>query len=217
MDAVGVLMKEFRRRSDAIDQFFPYLVAARAYGRSNRGEEIFRAAAEFGGHRPNPGSRNPGHGSAPAGMKGGDHALPRVDQQQRHAVGHLDSERQAGAGRDHSVRGHRLSWAFERNHGRSVNLLKGGERGFRGKRTQQQGAIAEHALTIVGRGKTKIQSRVSVDSGDASGAARKAVLEPSVLAPGRYFDQVERAHHALDDTAQTFGRAKRLPHEQEFA
>lgn len=76
-----------------------HLVAARADGGAERHEEVawFRSGSDQSGNR---GPRNPGGGSTPSRMHGGDAARDRIRDEQGKAIRGLDGEKLARRFRD---------------------------------------------------------------------------------------------------------------------
>ena len=87
---IGELGGEF---SDEVGGDF---VAARADGRTDGNEEMFGIAAIFELHAANCLLGDAGESAAPAGVNGSDRAFFWIDEENRHAIGGLDGEEQAG-------------------------------------------------------------------------------------------------------------------------
>ena len=155
---VGKLRFEF------CEHLFAHGVAAGGGAGTDGGDEVLRTGAVVETHAANAGFDDALDGSAPAGVEGGDDALPAIGYQNRDAIGGLHGEQQAGLGGDLAV-GAARGWAGRRRSGAGVDdkvgveLLEGEERscGVAGDGFGQQAAVGEDGFAVVGRGEAEIQ------------------------------------------------------------
>ena len=85
---------------ETLDEFAADLIAGLADQGTDRGDHAAAFGAEFF-HRLDGGFQDAGQRAFPARMRGTDHARPRIDQQDRAAIGRGGADRKAlGAGHD---------------------------------------------------------------------------------------------------------------------
>jgi len=155
-------------------------VAAGADRGADGSQKIGGLAAEFELHAADGFLGDTRESAAPAGVDGGNGSFFRIDEKNRHAIGGLDGEEQAGSVCGRSVAFASIGWGFRENanHVR-VNLLQRNEVEIVGtERGLKATAVFEHVFAGVPFHEAEIEHFFGFERADAAGASAKAVDEP---------------------------------------
>jgi len=168
-------------------------VTAGADGGADGGHEIGRLAAEFELHAADSFLGDAGEGAAPARVNGGNRAFFRVDEENRHAIGGLDGEEQAGAIGCGGVAFGDASGPLRENadHVR-VDLLERNEIEIGSTEGGlKEASIFEDVFASVPLHEAEIEDFFGFEGAYAAGACAEAMDEPRQLAERSEFENLQ--------------------------
>ncbi len=146
-------------------------------------------------------------GAAPAGMNGGDGALFRIDQENRDAVGGLNSQEKPWTVCDGGVPSARFGGCgVEKVDDVGMELFERNEFEVRcAEGRLEAAAILEDVFFAVPFGETEIENFFAVQEADAARASAEAVEEPGKFCERGHLQDLDAADFAFDPVRRGSG------------